>query len=665
MTPSCFSFPASLRAGLTAFIFAGSTGSAHDPAEAFHADVTTEAHPWTHLEFQNDPDNFQFAVVSDRTGGPRKGVFKDAVKKLNWMMPEFVITVGDMIKGTSANARTNEAEWDEFMGWVEPLKMPFFFAAGNHDIQMKWLQGRVQPEEMLAAWQERFGPTHYSFVYKNVLFVVLFTNDGKEQYIGEEQVAYFEETMAAHPEVRWTFVLLHHPLWAYPHESNFDRIEAALQGRKHTVLAGHQHRYVHFDRHDTDYIILASTGGSSRLRGAAFGEFDHFAWFTMTDDGPVMANLDLKGILPKDVSAMDSVEQVRALEQSAAVQTEVLLHSGSDGNVVGGSVFLEFNNRGDRPLRVEGEFSHNHAVHPDPGRIDLVLPAHSAVVREVDLAVMHPFAESDELRLDFNTTFSLDQTDIEGLEVTTTTGIGLRTSAVDVFGTESSVFVDQTLVNILRGEDARIVRYTRDGSEPSAGSPRVEAPLAINESGALKARVFTRRGYAGPVDTLHLTKLPAGPGLLARYYEHDNTRGHVNRMPIFKGLPATLSKPVTQFDPAQIARRSEDFAVVFYGWLEITEPGNYGFHVDSADGARLLIDGRDVVNDSTKHARHETSGFAALDVGRHAIELHFFQANRDYFLQVEYTPPAGKRQPIPDTALSFDAQAKPQFEIGR
>ena len=155
--------------------------------------------------------------------------------------------------------------------------MPFFFAAGNHDIQMKWLEGRVQPEEMLAQWNERFGPTHYSLVYKDVLFVVLFTNDRKEQFIGEEQVAYFEQTMAEHEDVRWTFVRPHHSLWVYPHDSNFSRIAAALQARKHTVLVGHHHRYVHFERNDSDYIILASSGGDSKFRGHAVGEFDHIS----------------------------------------------------------------------------------------------------------------------------------------------------------------------------------------------------------------------------------------------------------------------------------------------------------------------------------------------------------------------------------------------------
>ena len=119
---------------------------------------------------------------------------------------------------------------------------------------------------------------------------------------------------------------------------------------------------------------------------------------------------------------------------------------------------------------------------------------------------------------------------------------------------------------------------------------------------------------------------------------------------------------MTNFDLAQVARRETDFAVVFHGWLTVTEAGNYGFHVGSADGAHLLINGDDVVKDVIKHGKQETAGFVQLPVGRHAIELRFFQANRYSFLQVDYTPPSGKRQPIPDTALSFDGESRPLFD---
>ncbi|MGD9095273.1 MAG: hypothetical protein PVJ58_05125, partial [Chromatiales bacterium] len=52
------------------------------------------AKPWTSAEFQNDPDEFQFVVIGDRTGGANvQETFKLAVGQLNLLQPEFVINV--------------------------------------------------------------------------------------------------------------------------------------------------------------------------------------------------------------------------------------------------------------------------------------------------------------------------------------------------------------------------------------------------------------------------------------------------------------------------------------------------------------------------------------------------------------------------------------------
>ena len=55
--------------------------------------------PVSHLRWNDDPSEFRFAIVSDRTGTHRANVFAQAVAKLNLLQPEFVITVGDLIEG--------------------------------------------------------------------------------------------------------------------------------------------------------------------------------------------------------------------------------------------------------------------------------------------------------------------------------------------------------------------------------------------------------------------------------------------------------------------------------------------------------------------------------------------------------------------------------------
>ena len=69
-----------------------------------------EAKPWTSRDFKNDPENFQFAVIGDRTGGANvQGTFYMAMSQLNLLQPEFVINVGDIIEGYTED----EAELDE------------------------------------------------------------------------------------------------------------------------------------------------------------------------------------------------------------------------------------------------------------------------------------------------------------------------------------------------------------------------------------------------------------------------------------------------------------------------------------------------------------------------------------------------------------------------
>src|ERR1700690_1649044 len=93
--------------------------------------------PVTHLRLNNDPAEFQFAIVSDRTGGHRGQVFSRAVEQLNLMQPEFVVSVGDLIEGYTSNKQELTRQWREFQTYTSRLQMPFFYIPGNHDLANK------------------------------------------------------------------------------------------------------------------------------------------------------------------------------------------------------------------------------------------------------------------------------------------------------------------------------------------------------------------------------------------------------------------------------------------------------------------------------------------------------------------------------------------------
>jgi len=323
-------------AGLTFVILQGGCQTYRGDSErsefSYDSGILAIAKPWTSETFKNDPDNFQFAIIGDRTGGANVlRTFALAVNQLNLLQPEFVINVGDLIEGYSDDAAKLNAEWSEADGLLNNLEMPFFRTPGNHDIANEVAQ-RV--------WHERYGATYYYFVYGNVLFLVLDSEDppraapeGMEEKIAEynrlqtedppraqamlaefmsdeaviaalgkpvdfddAQMTFLKKALAQNLDVRWTFLFLHEPAWENPSES-FKEIQGLLRNRGHTFFAGHLHYYDYDEIDGREYITMGPAGASFHHEGP--GNVDHIAWVTMTDEGPQIANIALKGVFDR------------------------------------------------------------------------------------------------------------------------------------------------------------------------------------------------------------------------------------------------------------------------------------------------------------------------------------------------------------------------------
>lgn len=280
--------------------------------------------PVTHLKLNNDPAEFRFAIVSDRTGGHRPKVFAKAVEQLNLLQPEFVLSVGDLIEGYTTSKTEMDRQWREFQTYVSRLQMPFFYVPGNHDISNK---------EMLEKWKEKFGRRYYEFIYRDTLFLCLDSEDPPGKGAGSfstDQINWVKTTLTAHKGVRWVLLFLHKPVWMLPgfEKTGWLEIEQALAGRRYTVFAGHVHNYRKFVRQGNNYYSLATTGGDSRLRGPEYGEFDHLTWVTMKKDGgPVIANLALDGILREDLNPIHTEEEgVKELYRRPTYPTTGRIH---------------------------------------------------------------------------------------------------------------------------------------------------------------------------------------------------------------------------------------------------------------------------------------------------------------------------------------------------
>lgn len=247
----------------------------------------------------------EFAIVTDLTGvgdgemglARRDRIFKRAIDQINVANPEFVMSVGDLVQGPGKrDPRSIQEQWTEFNAWVQGFNARFYYVVGNHDI------GDMGEQ---AEWCNQFGARYYAFVYKNVLFLCLDSEDPPPTQISPEQAQFVAKVLDENKNVDWTLVFFHKPFWSYmapaAPDPGWESVKASLQGRKHTVFAGHVHRYMHYVIDGTEYYTLSTTGGNrnTTLRPAD-GSLDHFAWVTMTPDGPRLLNVLLDD-LPETV----------------------------------------------------------------------------------------------------------------------------------------------------------------------------------------------------------------------------------------------------------------------------------------------------------------------------------------------------------------------------
>ena len=303
-----------------------STRQSQPEAPVFQHDITGEVRPWTHENFDDEEGKFTFALFSDLTGGEREGVYAVAIEQLRLLRPELIVNVGDLIEGGTTDREQLAREWTSFDQRSSRARAPVFHTGGNHDL--------TNPV-MWEVWEERYARRYYHFIYKDVLFLVMDTEDNPPEFqwalagirdeagrvveekgwdafedteygrsterksgrVSAAQATYFKQLIAQNPQVRWTFVLMHKPAWERPGDENFSTVEAALAGRPYTVFYGHVHSYLHEQRHGRDYIRLATTGGVQNTSKDM--PIDHVTLVTVSEDGVDIANIRMSGIFNK------------------------------------------------------------------------------------------------------------------------------------------------------------------------------------------------------------------------------------------------------------------------------------------------------------------------------------------------------------------------------
>ena len=201
-------------------------------------------------------DRFTFAVIGDRTGGARRGVYEGVIAEVSFLDPDFIITVGDHIEGYSFDRDEIESQWDEFEAIMKPGGIKYYLTPGNHDI---W------DDQSYEIYKDRFGDPERSFKIENTRFIIL---DVSRLYgfddFSEDQVKWLTKELEKSEDAEHIFVFLHKPFWcedfSFGRESRLH--DTFLEHDVTAVFSGHYHRYFYTERDGIQYYCVGSSGGS-------------------------------------------------------------------------------------------------------------------------------------------------------------------------------------------------------------------------------------------------------------------------------------------------------------------------------------------------------------------------------------------------------------------
>lgn len=238
---------------------------------------------------------FSFVVLGDAQfdDPPAFNRIIDQVRRLN---PAFVIQVGDLIEGYNSDLTVIEAEWQRFAAQIAPLgDIRYYPVPGNHDLY----GSNKRPDRNLERmFEERWGPLHYSFTYKDALFIAL-NSDGSagSNRIDDDQFDWLQATLR-NSQATHKFVFMHRPPFLL---KNSKPVHALLQEHRVVhVYYGHHHHY-HFYEQDGVRYTMTNAAGDGIPNQPLIGGYDHLLLVSVRGERVNTAIIEADTIAPHDL----------------------------------------------------------------------------------------------------------------------------------------------------------------------------------------------------------------------------------------------------------------------------------------------------------------------------------------------------------------------------
>jgi hypothetical protein len=223
-------------------------------------------------------DDFWFVQLSDTHWGYKGPANPDAESTLPRAIeivnslpdPDFIVFTGDLTH-TTDDADERRARLQQFQAHVSRLRAPKkWFLPGEHDASL----------DAGAAFQERFGPTHYSFDHKGIHFVAIDNVSDPQGAVGDAQRDWLHRDLSALGPETPVVALTHRPLfdlypqWDWATKDGAAVVDVLMQRKYVTVFYGHIHQEHHhttgaIDHHAARSLVFPLPAPGSQPKRAA------------------------------------------------------------------------------------------------------------------------------------------------------------------------------------------------------------------------------------------------------------------------------------------------------------------------------------------------------------------------------------------------------------
>lgn len=216
-------------------------------------------------------------------------------------------------------------------------------------------------------------------------------------------------------------------------------------------------------------------------------------------------------------------------------------------------------------------------------------------------------------------------------------------------------FIDTLRVTVTTEQKNIELRYTTNGTEPDAASPRVPEPITLTVSVELAVRGFRGHVPITPTSRRKFTKVfpRASEAIrddLQTGLHYQCFEGEFDRLPDFSTLRPTRSG-VCRNLVRSIATREDRFAIRYDGFIRIPHSDVYRFTLASDDGSRLFLGDDLLIDHDGLHSLSEKTAEIALAAGFHRIQVHFFEATGGHELIVTMGTAGTVQAPIANEIL--------------